>query len=77
MPDLFSPDTVIGATLRHRLLMRLRKLANQVTEESRTGLVFLGRPALTNPHWPAWAARKLPHVDPFLSDVRELELLAS
>lgn len=76
MPDLSSPYTVIGATLRHRMLMRLRKLANQVTEEGRIDLVFLGRPALANSHWPVWAARKLPHVDTFLSDARGLELLA-
>ena len=28
-------------------------------------LVLLGRPALSNPHWPVWAARELGHEDPF------------
>ncbi len=28
-------------------------------------LVFLGRPALANPHWPVWAARELGHESPF------------
>lgn len=28
-------------------------------------LAFLGRPALSNPHWPVWAARELGHEDPF------------
>jgi hypothetical protein len=27
--------------------------------------VLLGRPALSNPHWPVWAARELQHPDPF------------
>jgi hypothetical protein len=27
-------------------------------------LVFIGRPALANPHWPVWAARELGHPDP-------------
>ncbi len=27
--------------------------------------MFLGRPALANPHWPVWAARELAHNDPF------------
>lgn len=28
-------------------------------------MVLLGRPALSNPHWPVWAARELGHGDPF------------
>ena len=28
-------------------------------------VVFLGRPALANPHWPVWAARELGREDPF------------
>ncbi len=28
-------------------------------------LVFLGRPALANPHWPVWAARELGRASPF------------
>ena len=46
MPDLFSPNTLVGATLRHRMLIRLRKLANQMTEEGRIDLVFLDAPPL-------------------------------
>ena len=26
--------------------------------------MLLGRPALSNPHWPLWAARELAHADP-------------
>jgi len=26
---------------------------------------MLGRPALSNPHWPVWAARELGHASPF------------
>ena len=40
-------------------------LANHVIEEGAIDLVFLGRPALSNPHWPIWAARELGHSDPF------------
>ena len=29
------------------------------------GQFMLGRPALSNPHWPVWAARELDHPDPF------------
>ena len=40
-------------------------LANRVIEEGAIDLVFLGRPALSNPHWPVWAARELGHEQPF------------
>jgi 2,4-dienoyl-CoA reductase-like NADH-dependent reductase (Old Yellow Enzyme family) len=40
-------------------------VANQVIREELIDLVFLGRPALANPHWPIWAARELAHEDPF------------
>ena len=40
-------------------------LANRVIEEGAIDLVFLGRPALSNPHWPIWAARELGLGDPF------------
>jgi 2,4-dienoyl-CoA reductase-like NADH-dependent reductase (Old Yellow Enzyme family) len=33
--------------------------------EEAIDLVMLGRPALSNPHWPVWAARALAHPDPF------------
>ena len=43
----------------------LPSLANQVIADGQIDLVFLGRPALSNPHWPVWAARELAHSDPF------------
>ena len=39
--------------------------ADRVIREQLVDLVFLGRPALANPHWPVWAARELAHNDPF------------
>ena len=39
--------------------------ADRVIREELIDLVFLGRPALANPHWPVWAARELQHDDPF------------
>ena len=43
----------------------LPALANQVIADGQIDPVFLGRPALSNPHWPVWAARELGHNDPF------------
>lgn len=43
----------------------LPKIADQLIREEKLDLVFLGRPALANPHWPIWAARELGHADPF------------
>ena len=40
-------------------------VADRVIREELIDLVFLGRPALANPHWPIWAARELSHNDPF------------
>ncbi|MDO9710773.1 NADH:flavin oxidoreductase/NADH oxidase [Paracraurococcus lichenis] len=40
------------------------EVADRVIREERVDLVFLGRPALSNPHWPVWAARELGHSDP-------------
>lgn len=40
-------------------------VADRVIREELIDLVFLGRPALSNPHWPLWAARELAHPDPF------------
>ena len=40
-------------------------MADRVIREELIDLVFLGRPALSNPHWPVWAARELAHNDPF------------
>ena len=39
--------------------------ADRVIREEMIDLVFLGRPALSNPHWPVWAARELRQNDPF------------
>ncbi len=43
----------------------LPALADSVIREELIDLVMLGRPALSNPHWPVWAARELSHEDPF------------
>ncbi|MCF4129070.1 oxidoreductase [Methylobacterium sp. SyP6R] len=43
----------------------LPALADRVIRDELIDLVFLGRPALSNPHWPVWAARELAHPDPF------------
>ena len=40
-------------------------VADRVIREELIDLVLLGRPALSNPHWPVWAARELAHADPF------------
>ncbi len=39
-------------------------VADRVIREELVDLVLLGRPALSNPHWPVWAARELAHNDP-------------
>lgn len=43
----------------------LPSVADRVIRDGITDLVFLGRPALSNPHWPVWAARELAQPDPF------------
>jgi len=40
-------------------------VADSVIRRELIDVVFLGRPALANPHWPVWAARELAHNDPF------------
>lgn len=40
-------------------------VADQVIREESLDMVFLGRPALANAHWPVWAARELGYGDPF------------
>jgi len=40
-------------------------VADRVIREELIDLVFLGRPALANPHWPVWAARELARNDAF------------
>jgi 2,4-dienoyl-CoA reductase-like NADH-dependent reductase (Old Yellow Enzyme family) len=39
--------------------------ADRMIREEMIDLVLLGRPALSNPHWPVWAARELGVDDPF------------
>ena len=39
--------------------------ADAAVREGVLDVVLLGRPALSNPHWPVWAARELGHEDPF------------
>jgi 2,4-dienoyl-CoA reductase-like NADH-dependent reductase (Old Yellow Enzyme family) len=39
--------------------------ANRVIRDGLADIVLLGRPALSNPHWPVYAARELGHADPF------------
>ncbi len=43
----------------------LPQVADKVVREGLIDIVMLGRPALSNPHWPVWAARELAHPDPF------------
>jgi 2,4-dienoyl-CoA reductase-like NADH-dependent reductase (Old Yellow Enzyme family) len=40
-------------------------LADRMIRDEQIDLVLLGRPALSNPHWPVWAARELGVADPF------------
>lgn len=44
--------------------MGVPEAANRAVEQEVVDIVFLGRPALSNPHWPVWAARELGHGDP-------------
>jgi len=39
--------------------------ADQVIRSEQIDLALIGRPALSNPHWPVWAARELGHPEPF------------
>jgi len=39
-------------------------VADGVIRQELVDLVMLGRPALSNAHWPVWAARELAHADP-------------
>lgn len=45
--------------------MGIPEVADRAVREGLTDLVFLGRPALANPHWPVYAARELGHPDPY------------
>lgn len=40
-------------------------VAEQVIQDGLVDLVFLGRPALSKPHWPIRAAPELGHFEPF------------
>jgi 2,4-dienoyl-CoA reductase-like NADH-dependent reductase (Old Yellow Enzyme family) len=40
-------------------------VADRVIRDEQIDMVYLGRPALANPHWPVWAARELAQADPF------------
>jgi 2,4-dienoyl-CoA reductase-like NADH-dependent reductase (Old Yellow Enzyme family) len=40
-------------------------LADKAIREEKLDLVLLGKPALSNPHWPVWAARELGRTDAF------------
>jgi len=40
------------------------EVADRIVREELVDVVFLGRPALANPHWPFWAARELGRGDP-------------
>jgi 2,4-dienoyl-CoA reductase-like NADH-dependent reductase (Old Yellow Enzyme family) len=40
-------------------------VADAAVRDEQLDLVYLGRPALANPHWPVWAARELGREDPF------------
>ena len=39
--------------------------ADGLLQQEKIDLVYLGRPALANAHWPVWAARELGYPDPF------------
>lgn len=41
------------------------RVADRAIREERIDLVLLGKPALSNPHWPIWAARELGLEKPF------------
>ncbi len=52
-------------------------VADRVIREELIDLVFLGRPALANPHWPVWAARELAHDGPVLAAAAGLVVVAA
>jgi 2,4-dienoyl-CoA reductase-like NADH-dependent reductase (Old Yellow Enzyme family) len=72
MPDLFSPCTLTGVTLRNRTVMSPNDDVQPGRRERRPDdprgadrPCDAGRPALANPLWPIWAARKLGHASSF------------
>ena len=40
-------------------------VADRAIRDGSIDLVLLGKPALSNPHWPIWAARELGRENPF------------
>jgi 2,4-dienoyl-CoA reductase-like NADH-dependent reductase (Old Yellow Enzyme family) len=55
----------IGMPVATSWNLGLPQVADRVIREGLIDLVMLGRPALSNPHWPVWAARELAQDDPF------------
>lgn len=55
----------IGLPVATSWNLGLPQVADSVIREGLIDLVMLGRPALSNPHWPVWAARELAQEDPF------------
>ncbi len=55
----------IGIPVATSWNLGLPAYADRIIREEKIDLVMLGRPALSNPHWPLWAARELGHEDPF------------
>lgn len=55
----------IGIPVATSWNLGLPAYADRVIREELIDVVMLGRPALSNPHWPVWAARELGHEDPF------------
>ena len=55
----------VGIPVAVRWNLGVPAVADQVIRNEHADLIFLGRPALANPHWPVWAARELGHADPF------------
>jgi len=55
----------IGLPVATSWNLGLPQVADSVIREGLIDLVMLGRPALSNPHWPVWAARELAQDDPF------------
>ena len=55
----------VGVPIATSWNLGIPALADSIIRDEVIDLVLLGRPALSNPHWPVWAARELAHPDPF------------
>jgi 2,4-dienoyl-CoA reductase-like NADH-dependent reductase (Old Yellow Enzyme family) len=55
----------IGIPVATSWNLGIPQTADRIVRDGSVDLVFLGRPALANPHWPVWAARELGHPAPF------------